>query len=228
MILEMINFKIKQNKFNRFTLTAFSAAVLMFLIAYLSTLIFPITFKTLVDNPLGAFNAPIYYGTILKFGIILWISTSAICLFTYFLIRNELTLKKISFSLLFSSILSLIFALDELFLTHVKLFPMFMHIDKNLVFVIYIVLFLLMFIYSRTVLFRYGYFLFVLAIIFFLGKISMDWLRHWNYLPDNENILLEDGFKFFGILAWFLFYSKLCYLLIKRSSKINLIEDRFL
>jgi hypothetical protein len=213
----MINFNRNPNKFNKFILSAFSAAVLMFITAYLSTLIFPITIKTLVDNPIGAFNAPIYYGTILKFGIILWISTSAICLFTFFIIRNELPLKKISFSLLFSSILSLIFALDELFLTHVKLFPLFMYIDKNLVFVIYIVLFLLLLIYSRRVLFRYGYFLFVLAIIFFLGKVGMDWLRHWNYLPDDKYIFIEDGFKFFGILAWFLFYSKYCYLQIKKG-----------
>lgn len=213
----MIFPNIKYNNINKFVLYAFLSAVLMFLIAFILTLIFPVTFKILTDNPLGYCYKPLYYGTILKFGLILWISTSAVCLFTYFILRNDPQLKKISLSLLFSSALTLIFALDELFLTHVKLFPLYMHIDKNIVFVIYLGLFLFLFYYSRKVLFKYGSFLFITAVIFFIGKVSMDWFRHWNYLPDDQNILLEDGFKFFGILAWFLFYSKFCYLQIKNK-----------
>jgi len=216
----MIKTKASNNNINRFIITIFISCAFMFLLAYFSTLIFPISLKTLTDNPLGHYLTPIYYGIIQKFGVVLWISTSAVCIFTYFIIRNDSEMKSISLSLIIAAVFTSIMAGDELFLFHTVLFPQILHVDKNLVFIIYFCLFVLLLVFSGRQLFNQGYWLFLLATIFFAGKVGIDSLRHIYILPETDkafNTILEDGFKFFGILSWFLFYSELCYHLIKQK-----------
>jgi len=130
-------------------------------------------------------------------------------------LRKELKvdLMKIATFLFFSGLLTLVLLLDDLFMFHEDIFPKYLHISQNLVYVGYFSLIPIYLIKFRSMIFQTEYIVLFLALGFFGLSVICDLI-----LPlTNIEYLIEDGFKLFGIITWFIFFIRTSFTQIQKT-----------
>ena len=197
-------------------LAIYSPALVILAIIRLQTRI-PV--RHLTKDTLVIVGEPFYFGLISNLGILLWCSCAAICILVAIAIPQSRENRKICSFLLFSGILTSVLLIDDLFLLHEEVFPRYLRIPENIVFLTYaIIIFLYLLKFMRVIL-KTEFFFLLLAFIF-LGS-SMFFDKNIISLPqswlENEGLLLlEDGAKFLGILSWLTYFSQLCLSQLKK------------
>ncbi|MDM8568536.1 hypothetical protein QUF50_03285 [Thiotrichales bacterium HSG1] len=151
-----------------------------------------------------------FTGVISNIGILFWCSTSAICLFSSAIhIKNGNAI--VSRFLFFSGLLTLLLLLDDLFTFHEAIFPMYFHIPEEAVYSGYLVLVLTFFLKFKDLIIKSEYIILLIACGFFALSILSD-----IFLPQiGWEFLLEDGFKLFGIVTWFIFFVRTCFIQVQ-------------
>lgn len=174
----------------------------------------------------GIFNAPPYVGMLSNFGIFLWSLTAAVVLFTYKLSIAFDQNKRQSHFLLFAGLLTVLMFIDDLFMLHEYIFPIYLHLPDSLFYFVYGLSVILIFYFYFDLVNNSDYVLFIGA--FMLFGLSGFCSEAWDYfgirVPYQH--ILEDGTKFLGILSWFFYFTRLSYqylsLLLKtRNSKVE-------
>lgn len=144
-----------------------------------------------------------YIGMLSNWGALLWFSTGAICLFTASVLRRNGVSRQGTF--FFSSgALSLILAIDDLYQLHDRVLPRLLHIPEIFFYLLYILLFVIYFISFLRQIVRYDYFLFGIAILFFI--FSRQFVLQMPILSDFQTT--SDMLKYFGIVFWMAYYFK--------------------
>lgn len=140
---------------------------------------------------------PFYYGAVSNIGIQLWTATSAVCLLgagTIHALRNN---KETEYFLWVMGSLSLFLCLDDLFLLHELVFPDYLGISENFVFLGYAIVFSVSLLRFRKLIFRTQPFLFFISIFLFAFSVAYD-----TFLSKLLAIVLPD---FLGLKEIFMF-----------------------
>lgn len=170
-----------------------------------------IPFEMVTRDParIAKFNP--FTGVLSNIGILFWCSTAAICFFAS-AIHSKKGDEKVATYLLFSGLLSSLLLLDDLFMFHEYIFPKYLHIPEKIVYVGYLALVSMYLLKFRSMILQNEYLILVFAFGFFGLSIFCD-----GFLPqEGIEFLVEDGLKIFGIVTWFIFYTRTCFFSIRQ------------
>ncbi len=168
------------------------------------------------EDPAAFCKTPPFAGAISNIGMIFWCSTSAICFFSakiYGKRRNKIVLD----FLIASGLLTFWLLLDDLFLLHESIFPLYFQSTEPFAFCVYIVLVLMYLLKFKTLIAqKTEYLILFIACGFFGLSIIFDII----FTQLRIAAFVEDGSKLFGIVTWFIYYVRTCFFQIN-SQKIN-------
>lgn len=153
-----------------------------------------------------------FTGVISNIGILFWCATSAVCFFSS-TIRGKNRNAIASRFLMFSGLLTLLLLLDDLFVLHETIFPIYFHIPEKAVYLGYLIITSMYFLKYRGLIVKTEYSLLFIACGFFGLSMIADIV-----LPqEGLEYLVEDGFKLFGIVTWFMFFMRTCFIHIQEA-----------
>jgi hypothetical protein len=173
----------------------------------------------LVADPGEISKQPSHIGFLSQIGNLLWCATTAICLFSAYIVRTERIVggKRLFLFLLFSGLFSGQLLLDDFFRLHEKAGKILFgseapiptaaqNFAEMLVFVIYGLFAVAFFVIFKKVILRSNYLFLFLAICFFGLSIIVD------MTPDTMrgHHILEESAKLLGIFSWFIYFVRFC------------------
>ncbi|NQY35953.1 MAG: hypothetical protein HRT37_13470 [Alteromonadaceae bacterium] len=161
-----------------------------------------VSLSVFIRDPISLLRAPLYTGVMSNVGILFWVSSAAVCLFSAYTISQ--CSGRTNRFLLYAGYMTLWLVLDDMFLFHEELFPNYLGISQGLIIIVYLVMFLVFFIkFFRTIL-TTDFVLLLLACAFFAASLICDFA-----LPQRGIVhLVEDSFKLLGIITWLVYFCK--------------------
>jgi hypothetical protein len=196
------------------------AAILFSSVIYLG-IINDISPKMLIRDPAAIVDAPFYLGFFSNLGVLFWAATVTVCFLTYsFLSRTEAE-SPIRPFLFCAGLLTLFLLFDDFFLLHEDVLPNYLGLNGNLftLLVYGLSILSLLFFFRRLIL--SSDFLLLIAALGLLGlSMTLDNMTAlFPKLNASGVYILEDLFKFLGIIAWFLYFSRLSVAVLVRQKK---------
>jgi hypothetical protein len=156
----------------------------------------------LTRDPAAVMNGAYYMGLLSNWGIMLWSATAGICLMAALLIREHA--PRVGTWLFASGLLTLLLAVDDMFMLHETVFPDVFGIHEKLIYVLYSLVGGAYLLYFLPQILRRHY-LFLILSVFFLGLMAVsDSIGRWVDIPTA----LEDSFKYIAIVFWLVFFTK--------------------
>ena len=190
----------------------------------------PIAYLT--RDPAAAVGAPFYTGIFSSVGVLFWCSSAAICLFSACVLYSRSNKKELATFVLCSGLFTTLLVLDDFFLLHEEVFPDYLGIPQRVVYISYFIISLLyiikfnkFIISGNIIMILLSFFYFGLSIVFdfFQGRQWYDSVYHlqFNFIADGFLVhhLLEDGFKFLGIVSWSAYFINACADQVRSLSK---------
>ncbi|MDO9582164.1 MAG: hypothetical protein Q7J24_03470 [Desulfomicrobium sp.] len=148
-------------------------------------------------DPLTQLGQPFYLGMISNLGILLWMATASVTLFSSFHLKPGVAHPQGTSFLRWVAILSLMLMCDDLLMLHEQVFPEYLHVPEIMVYVIYLVYTSLFFLkFWRLILSQANYKFLILAFFFFGMSIIID----LDMFPGGIDI--EDSFKILGLTTY--------------------------
>jgi hypothetical protein len=141
-----------------------------------------------------------FTGVTSNIGVLLWCATSAICLFTAAVLRRR-TSGMAPF-LLSSGLFTLVLLLDDLFLFHEVVFPVYLAVPEVVLYVLYGVFMLALLVRFFRLIGQTEFELLLLALAYFGLSLLLDIVLALLHRRLPGHLLLEDGFKLLGIVFW--------------------------
>jgi hypothetical protein len=167
----------------------------------------------LTRDPANTVGYAPYLGLISYLGILMWCAAATLCLFSAMALRGRGTGRMGSF-LLASGLFSSILLADDLFLLHEVVFR------RRLVYVAYAVaLVTILLAFRRTILTETDFVILLSAGAFLAMSMVTDRL-----ITERSSLkfLIEDGFKFLGIVGWFTYYARVSWTQIRKAFEPSL------
>jgi hypothetical protein len=162
-------------------------------------------------DPAAVTQSSPFVGVLSNIGILAWCAAAAICFFSVAFLRYHMAKNGTMAFLLALGTITTILLVDDLFLFHEKVAPIYLHLSETRLFMLYGVM-LLAFLSGFYGKIRQTDFLLLFgAFGFFAMSLLVDVLPE-NILPGHH--LFEDGFKFFGIVTWLGYCWRTCYQVI--------------
>ena len=127
----------------------------------------------LTRDPVSISKLPIYTGFLSQIGIIFWSASAAISLFSAKVLSRHPDTLRIKPFLFVSGLLTMLLALDDVFLLHEEFFP-YLGVPQNLVFVSYAGFLLFYLIRFYSIILKTEYILLGMALVFFGISITID------------------------------------------------------
>lgn len=147
------------------------------------------------------------YGLLSNLGILVWCSTAAICIYSSAILRKSNKNRSYASFLLVSGIITSILMIDDFFLFHDYILPVYIHVHEYFVYVAYALLMLSWFYFFRRTMLETDWALLFLSLVFFGLSIIFD-LFNGKLLG---GWIFEDGCKFLGILTWMYYYTHISF-----------------
>ena len=179
-------------------------------------------YDILIDNffrePAAILNFNPFLGIMSNLGVLLWTFSAAICLFVAVLLMKNGS-RKIGAYLLYSGILTFVLLVDDFCLLHEHIFPQYLNVSEKVFYGAYILAMLFFFILFAKIILQTDYIILLIACAFLALSIVADLVLRQTGIA----VLIEDGFKLFGIVTWLIYFSRTCYqqtvILLKQSSQ---------
>ncbi len=131
-------------------------------------------------------------------GVLVWGGAAAICFFSCLALQRVKLQENLSFFLFWSGVISIVLALDDMFLIHEDLAYRYLSVNEKVVVLVYGCLVAWFAIKFRRNILATDYSLLLLAFVFFGSSVFIDMLNSkWSW-----SIFFEDGFKLLGIVTW--------------------------
>lgn len=145
---------------------------------------------------------PPYFGFVSTLGIMLWVITATVCLFSALIIYGSKQHSHLFKFALSGGILTGWLALDDAFLLHEKVLPAF-GVPQNIVLAIYVLLTLAYVLASWRAILTSDYWILAFGGLAFIASLFID-----VYFSSLNPLLvsLEDSAKFLGIFCWASFH----------------------
>ena len=199
-------------------LLVFNLITLVFLLfAWIITSHFDVDMAYFTRDPAAKIGFHPLYGAISHMGVLLWGASATLCFFVASIYRDHL-FKGSHRYLFVSGLVMLGHLLDDLFLIHEEMAPYYLHIEQNTVYGIYLLVALGQFkVYSHSIL--KTEFIILLAALFYMAlSVLIDYFEDKGLIDNWYDVLFEDGFKFLGIVTWFIYFFRLSTAIV-RSEK---------
>lgn len=163
----------------------------------------------LIRDPTAVIGVPFYAGAISSIGVLLWWSAATVCLVGAVVLHREgRSLEERRF-LLCAGALTVLLALDDLFLLHEEVAPLYLGLDDSVVYASYAVLAAAMFVGFQRVVRASDFLLLLLALACFSGSILVDVVHDSLGIRIYGSMFVEDGFKLLGIAGWLSYFGNL-------------------
>lgn len=155
-------------------------------------------------------DLPFFAGFVSQLTGMLWAAALTMCLFALILVRRAGNSRQSRRFLLHSSILTGVLLLDDVFLVHDEIFPIYLHLPEELAYAAYAIIGIGFVVLNWREIRSSEYAILLLALGLFAGSIFLDSLPlddlNLRYFWEQLEFLLEDGFKFAGIATWLTFF----------------------
>ena len=175
------------------------SSILYLVILYLSN-IHNIKLSLVIRDLAQTCGYPIGVGMISNIGILLWGAAASICLFTTF---SENINRESSKLLLLGAIFSSLLCIDDLFLLHDR------YIGPDFLNLTYLAISIFLLVRFRRILKKIGLFNLIISILFLGLSVFFDGVIQQIFNQSYElTQLIEEGFKFIGIVCWLNFWCK--------------------
>ena len=180
---------------------ALGALVLVDVYTFSRTIGIPVS--RLTRDVADVYDTGFYAGLLSNLSNLLWSAATAICFFTLTLLARDNRHRQASWFLFWSGLLCLLLTLDDTFLLHEEVFPVYFHVPECAVYGGYVVIFAMYLSYFLCRILATDY-LFLLVALVFLGlSAAAD-----QFLPfSNLETFFEDGLKFMGIVFWLAYFA---------------------
>jgi hypothetical protein len=170
-----------------------------------------IPIEALTRDPLAILDKPFYLGALSSIGILFWCASAAFCLFSFLVLKQRRQGRDFANFFLASSGITLFLLLDDLFLIHEQIFPIYLNLSENLVLGGHVVILLSYLICFRKIILRTEFLILLAALGFFALSILAD--LDMIALPPTSvregiEALLEDGLKLLGIATWCTYFAR--------------------
>ena len=165
----------------------------------------------LTGTPVGDFTRdPAYLGEmsplsgfISNLGVLSWCAGAVVCFVGWGVLARQKIQPKLALFYLLAGLFTVLLMLDDLFLLHEEIFPIFLPFDEKIIFGGYGLLLISGLYYFRELILESKYRFLILAMGFFAMSVGIDLIQdEVELLLGNWRILFEDGFKFLGIACW--------------------------
>jgi hypothetical protein len=157
----------------------------------------------LVSDPASVVWHPPYIGMLSNWGVILWIVTATICLFSTVILKLQKTSDATFRFLLVSGLFSFFLGLDDLYMIHERVLPRMLHISEIFFYILYFLALVAYLAYFAPQILKYDYLLFIAALFFFV--FSRQVLVIIPYFGERF-LVVVDMLKYFGIVFWLAFF----------------------
>jgi hypothetical protein len=164
------------------------------------------------QDPAAITDSPFFIGFFSNVGVMLWCAGAVVCMFAWRAIPVMEQTKSVRAFLLYSSLLSFLLLFDDLFMMHEEVFPVYFGIPENAVYLFYLNLALIYAVAFKEIIFRSEYIFLILAAVLIGISTVIDTVP----MPIPEDSFLEDTFKLFGIVSWFLFFVRFSFSEVKK------------
>jgi hypothetical protein len=175
-----------------------------------------IFFETISRDPIQVLNGKPYVGIISNLGILFWCSTCAILFYSALINRIKKGPEKEIYFLFFSGLLSTLLLVDDFFLLHDVIFPDYLKIDEIVFFLCYGLSTIAIFIRYYKIILDTDYVILVLSFLLLGLSATTDEIIAIG-IHIKHPFIVEDGFKFLGILSWFSYFTRTAYKFVKAA-----------
>ena len=167
------------------------------------------------QDPTAIMHAPFYLGFFSNLGILLWCTSAAFCFLASALVggRNNELMRRFLIS---SGLITSMLMFDDFLLLHEEVFPVFLHVSETSVLLVYINLIMIYLIVFWRLILRTEY----LLLGFAFGFVGASKAVAFVPMPIPEDSFLEDAVKLFGIVSWFMYYTRLCFFEISNQKEL--------
>lgn len=149
--------------------------LIVVLIAVLVSFQLSIPIASLTRDPSATTGESPFLGALSNIGILFWCASTAICFFTFAVLHKKALRGNFQAFFLFSGLISLILLLDDLFLLHEMVFPIYLKIPEKLIFLSYGLMILIYLVKFTKTIIKTNFIFFNICILFL-------WLIN-NYRP---------------------------------------------
>jgi drug/metabolite transporter (DMT)-like permease len=136
-----------------------------------------------------------------------------ICLFALLVLhRQQGDFSASKRFLVYGTVLTAVLALDDIFLFHEEVAPIYLHLDELIIFGVYIIVGVGFVLLNWREILSSEYALLLLALALFATSIALDAIPKEalppRYFWEQLELFLEDALKFAGIATWLLYFAR--------------------
>lgn len=163
----------------------------------------PVSFFT--RDVFSVSGVPVYAALLSNFGMLMWCTTAALCLFTSIELAHEAGDRRFFVGF---GILSLMFLTDDFYMLHEWIVPKVTGFPEFTAFGLYALVLTGIVATTRRQVMTREPLLLLIAVTLFGGSVAMDVVE---IEPASAgHYLVEEGFKFFGIVTWAVYFVRAC------------------
>lgn len=174
-------------------------------------------------DPMATLNGHPLTGVQSTLGVLVWCGAAAICLFIAATVQHPRTSTMGRFFAC-SGAMTLLLALDDLFLFHEDLAERYLFVSEKPVLLLYTALVGCYLISFRRIILAWDSTLLVLALLFFGSSVGFDVLQGRWLSP--LRIFIEDAFKLLGIVSWSGYLIYMCVHAAASAGSLQTAEEK--
>ena len=171
----------------------------------------------LAKDPSQIMDYPSYIGMLSNWGVLLWMTTAAICIFSGLLLKKQAAPAATTRFVSVSGALSFLLAMDDLFLFHDQVLPHLFHVRERIFYVLYVLILLVYLMRFYRQILQYEYLLFATA--FFLFAFSRRFFISMPFL--DQFMTTGDMLKYFGIVFWLAFFYRTAFYEVSQRMRLG-------
>ena len=156
----------------------------------------------LTRDAVAVTDTHLYVGALSTTGIMLWAATAGVCLLSAAILSSLPQHRGAAWFLLWAGVLTALLGFDDAFLLHERVFPTYLGLPQNAVYLTYISMILgfLLFFFRRIL--RTDYVLLGVSLLFMALSVGMDEFIVYS----RFETFVEDSCKFVGIVFWLTYF----------------------
>jgi hypothetical protein len=163
-------------------------------------------------DTLSILEGQFYMGSLSNLGILIWTAAAALSFFCFYLLKKFNSLSIFKNYLFHFGLFTSILLLDDLYMWHEQMFPVYIGISESMVYLSYILYLFFILIYYRVVILKTDYLVLLAAFIFLGASVGTDFFesRIQRIIPNFflAQILVEDSLKSMGIVTWLIYTAR--------------------
>ena len=153
---------------------------------------------------------------IVKLRILFWCTSVSVLLFSYFIVRKNISNKNLSGFLISSAFLTALILFDDFFYIH-HFIRKVLHISNTIFYLLYpAATIIIIKLYNRTIL-ETEYFLIIIAYCFLGLGVIVDLLTDGKIIQFQSSVLLENLMKISGSLLWMIYFYRSSFNFLKQQ-----------